>query len=96
MNIMDYIRPELIPVALVCYILGMGLKATTIVKDKFIPFILGAVSVVLCVIYVLATSAMATPQDWLLAAFTAIVQGVLLAGVSTYVNQLIKQAKEKE
>lgn len=95
MNIMDYIRPELLPVALVCYIIGMGLKASSI-RDKFIPFVLGAVGVILSTIYVLATSDFLTVQDGFLAAFTGIVQGILLAGASTYVNQLIKQAKEKE
>lgn len=45
MNIMDYIKPELIPVALACYILGAALKATTLVKDKYIPLLLGGFSV---------------------------------------------------
>lgn len=35
-------------------------------------------------------------QDIALAAFTTIVQGILVAGLSTYVNQLIKQKGKKE
>jgi hypothetical protein len=96
MNIMDYIKPELIPVALACYILGAALKATTLVKDKYIPLFLGGFSVLVCAVYVCATSSLLVPQDWLLALFTAVVQGILLAGASTYVNQLLKQSGKSE
>lgn len=96
MNILDYIKPELIPVALACYVLGAALKSTTIVKDKLIPFLLGAFSLVVCAVYVCATSSFSAPQDVLLGIFTAVVQGILLAGASTYVNQLVKQGGKEE
>ena len=35
--ITEYIKPELIVVAVVLYIVGIGLKKTTVVKDKWIP-----------------------------------------------------------
>lgn len=95
-QIMNYIKPELIVVAVVLYFVGMWLKKAQAVKDKCIPLILGVAGVVLCAIWVLATSTLSTPQDGAMAVFTAIVQGILVAGVSTYINQIVKQAGKEE
>ena len=91
-QIMNYVKPELIVVAVVLYFIGMGLKQAQAVKDKYIPLILGAVGVVLCAIWILATSPLGTGQDIAMAVFTAIVQGILVAGLSTYINQIVKQS----
>ena len=93
---MNYVKPELIVVAVVLYFIGMGLKQAQAVKDKYIPLILGAVGVVLCAIWVLATSPLGTGQDIAMAVFTAIVQGILVAGLSTYINQIVKQSGKVE
>ena len=95
-QIMNYVKPELIVVAIVLYFVGMGLKQAQAVKDKYIPLILGGVGVVLCAIWVIATSTIGHGQDIAMAVFTAIVQGILVAGLSTYINQIIKQAKKTE
>lgn len=47
-QIMNYVKPELIVVAVALYFLGMALKQAQAVKDKYIPLILGGVSIVLC------------------------------------------------
>ncbi len=94
MDIMNYIKPELIVVAIVLYIVGVGMKKTEGIKDKYIPYVLGAGGVLLSAIWVLANSPLGTTQEVLMAVFTSIVQGILVAGLSTYVNQLIKQAKK--
>ena len=52
--ITEYIKPELIVVAVVLYIVGIGLKKTTVVKDKWIPVILGSAGILLCGIWVFA------------------------------------------
>lgn len=95
-QIMNYVKPELIVVAVVLYFIGMGLKQVQAVKDKYIPLILGAVGVVLCAIWILATSPLGTGQDIAMAVFTAIVQGILVAGLSTYINQIVKQSGKVE
>ena len=95
-QIMNYVKPELLVVAIVLYFVGMGLKKAQTVADKYIPVILGACGVALCVIWVLATCPIGTGQEIAMALFTAIVQGVLTAGLSTYVNQIIKQAGKEE
>lgn len=94
MDIMEYVKPELIVVAIVLYIVGAGIKKAESVKDKYIPYILGVFGIVLCAIWVLANSPLGTTQEVLMAIFTSIVQGILVAGLSTYVNQLIKQANK--
>lgn len=95
-QIMNYVKPELIVVAVVLYFVGDGLKKSEAVADKYIPIILGAVGVVLCAIWVLATCPIDTGQNIAMAVFTAIVQGILVAGLSTYVNQIIKQSQKTE
>lgn len=95
-QIMNYVKPELIVVAIVLYFLGMALKQAQSVKDKYIPLLLGGVSIILCAIWVLATSEIGNGQQVAMAIFTAITQGILVAGLSTYVNQIKKQVHKDE
>ncbi|MDO4274487.1 MAG: phage holin family protein [Eubacteriales bacterium] len=95
-QILNYVKPELIVVTVVLYFIGMAVKQLPGIKDKFIPSILGAVGIVICAIYVFASCHCHNGQDIAMAAFTAITQGVLVAGLSTYVNQLLKQSSKKE
>lgn len=95
-QILNYVKPELIVVAVVLYFIGMGLKQARAIKDKYIPLILGCAGIVLCAIWVLATSSLGTGQDIAMAVFTAIVQGILVAGLSSYINQIVKQANKSE
>lgn len=94
MDIMNYVKPELIVVAIVLYIIGMGIKKAKYIDDKYIPLILGVIGIVLAAIWVFANVSLNSTQDILMAIFTSVVQGILVAGLSTYVNQLIKQAKK--
>lgn len=94
--ILPYVKPELIVVSIVLYFIGLGFKKSETIKDKYIPATLGFIGVVLCLVYVLATSELNGYRSILLAIFTAIVQGVLVAGLSNYANQLVKQAKKSE
>ena len=95
-QIINYVKPELIVVAIALYFVGMALKQAQAVKDKYIPLILGGISIAICAIYVFATCACGTGQDVAMAIFTAITQGILIAGLSTYVNQIIKQTNKEE
>ena len=54
-QIMNYVKPELVVVAIVLYFVGIGLKNTETVADKYIPAILGVLGIVICGIYVVAT-----------------------------------------
>ena len=88
----NFIRPELLILAPVLYIIGAGLKKSRSISDNYIPLILGLAGVVLATAYVLGTCPIAGWRDGILAAFTAVTQGILCAGASVYVSQLIKQA----
>ena len=92
----EYIRPELLLLIPAMYFVGVGLKKSEYVPDKRIPLVLGAVSVVLAFLWVSATSTITDAQGWALAAFTAITQGILCAGCSVYVNQIIVQKNKAE
>lgn len=95
MNYQDYIKTELLILVPVLYFLGVGLKKSKL-PDKWIPFILGLSAVVMAAIWVVATTEISGLQEAASAIFTAVTQGVLVAGASVYVNQLYTQAKKVE
>lgn len=95
MDFQEYIKPELLILIPVMYLIGMALKKSN-AKDKLIPWILGAVAVLLSGVYLFSTSDINGVKAVASALFTALTQGVLIAGASVYVNQLIIQTAKKE
>ena len=95
MELMDFIRPELIMLIPIMYFIGMAFKKSK-VSDRWIPFILGGISILICALWVCATSNIKDIRDMALAMFTSITQGVLTAGAGVYINQLYKQSKKKD
>lgn len=95
-QIINYVKPELLIVAVMLYFVGCFLKKAEAVSDKYIPFILGGTGIVVCGLYVAATVSATTAQDILMAIFTAIVQGILVAGLAVYANQCKKQSGKDE
>lgn len=92
----QFIRPELLVLAPVLYVLGAGLSKLARIPDNFIPLILGAVGITLSLAYVLSTCTLSSWRDGLMAAFTAVTQGILCAGASVFVSQLVKRAGKSE
>ena len=72
------------------------MKNTEKITDKYIPVILGIIGIVICGIYVVATCDLKGTQNIAMAIFTALVQGILVAGLSNYVNQVFKQLNKAE
>ena len=95
-QIFNYINPELLVLVPVLYFIGMGAKHSQFVPDNRIPALLGLCGVLLAVLYVVGTCAFDGWQSAVMAVFVALVQGVLCAGCSVYVDQLIKQGQKKE
>lgn len=95
MNYQDYIKTELLVLIPVLYFIGIGLKKSKM-PNKRIPLTLGATAVVLSIIWVIATGEISSIAEAAAALFTAITQGVLLAGASVYTNQLYVQANKEE
>lgn len=95
MNYQDYIKTELLILIPVLYFIGIALKKSAI-PDKRIPIILGIISILLSAIWLFATTNIYDAKDIATATFTAITQGILIAGASVYVNQIYKQSKKEE
>ena len=95
-NLLNYVKPELIVVAIALYFIGVALKSSKVIKDTYIPLILGITGVILSVIWVLATTQIVGYQSVLMAIFIGITQGFIVAGLSVYVNQLVKQFGKQE
>ena len=93
MNFEKFIRPELLILIPVLYIIGIGLKKSRL-RDTLIPLVLGGISVALSAVWVIATSDIFTLKDVANALFVAVTQGVLAAGASVYCNQLYVQSKK--
>ncbi len=94
--ISKFVKPELLVLVPVLYFIGLGFKKAQSVHDKHIPLLLGACGIVLAILWVLATASITGWQSALMAIFTALVQGVLCAGFSVYVNQIFKQLEKPE
>ena len=90
-TIKEFIRPELLVLIPVLYFLGAAMKKAETVKDKYIPVTLGVAGMALAALWIAGTSILATPQEIILAIFSAITQGVLVAGAAVYFNQVVKQ-----
>ncbi|MCQ2478916.1 MAG: phage holin family protein [Clostridia bacterium] len=95
MDFENYIKPELLILIPVLYLIGEAIKKSNI-ADKHIPLILGAAGVVLSGIYLFAVEPISGAQAVATALFTAFTQGVLVAGASVYADQIIKQAGKEE
>lgn len=92
--IKEFIKPELLVLIPVLYIIGVGFKKTTLLKDKYIPVVLGLISIVLSGLYIFATADISGAKEITMAIFTALTQGVLIAGASVYANQIYKQLQK--
>ena len=79
----DYILDNALILIPVIYVLGMMLKGTEKVSDKYIPIILLPIGVILAMFIVGFN-------------VNGFIQGVLVTGVAVYANQLVKQALKEE
>ena len=95
MNIMDYIRPEFAAVIVMLVALGMLIKHTEIIKNKYIPLILGIVGITICTCYLIGQGVRDEYIDWINVLPSGFMQGILCAAVSVYGHQFIKQLGEK-
>ena len=95
MSFEEFIKPELLVLIPVLYVLGIGLKKSKL-PDNFIPLVLGGMAIVLSGAWVIATSDISTLKDAAYAMFVSVTQGILSAGASVYIHQIYVQSKKKE
>lgn len=91
MDIESYITPELLVVVPVLYLIGASLKRYQSFADKHIPIALGAIGIIIAMIY--EFSVLGVSFD---ALYAAIIQGILCAGCAVYVNQAYRQTTKAE
>lgn len=89
----EFIKPELLVLIPVLLIIGKAVVHSHF-ENKLIPFILMGIGIALSGLWVFATSSIKSTQEIALAVFTALVQGVLVAGASVLVNESAKQLKK--
>lgn len=89
----EYISPELLVLVPVMYFIGLGIKKSKL-KDNLIPLILGVVSILLTGLYLFATMDYNSVKEVMLVIFSTLTQGVIIAALSVYFNQLYKQLKK--
>ena len=85
MSVTEYVKPELLILVPVLYLIGIALKKFNKL-DKYIPIILGACGILISMLYVNNFSMQGL--------FSSITQGILCAGASVYSNQIWKQIKK--
>ena len=94
MDMMELIRPEMLTLIPVLYLIGAGLKKAEVFENKYIPLGLGLLGALLGAAWMLVfrDAEYNTMQSLLMGA----VQGILCAGCSVYANQIYKQLKEEK
>lgn len=88
---MDLGIAPIIPITVICYLIGMLCKASSKFPDKYIPVAVGAIGALLSVI-AFKTIPGWPVENWLDALEMGIVSGL----ASTGVNQVFKQLKNAE
>jgi len=81
MDFVNYVIEQALVLIPALYVLGMIIKHTQFVKDKYIPVILLAVGIAGAIALLGVT-------------VEAVIQGILVTGVAVFTNQLIKQASK--
>lgn len=89
----EYISPELLVLVPVMYFVGIAIKKSKI-KDNLIPLLLGIISILLTGLYLFATMNYDNVKEVMLVIFSTLTQGVIIAALSVYFNQLYKQFKK--
>lgn len=96
--IKDFVKPELLIIVPVLYILSNIIKKSKMISDRYIPLILGTAGVVLATSYSFATSVLDDYKSVIMCLFSGITQGLLCAGLSVYTNHFVvtQQCKCKD
>lgn len=89
MSFVEYIKPELLILVPVLYIIGAMIKDSQTISNRYIPAILGCIGVLLSLLYVIGSTGISATGI-----FTAITQGILIAGTAVYTHEFITQLRK--
>lgn len=87
----DYVRPEMLILIPALVVIGKIFSDTDMVKNKYIPMLLGISGIVLSALYAISLYGLS-----LNGILSGIVQGILCAGTAVYGNQIYKQLGKEE
>lgn len=87
----DYVRPEMLILIPALVVIGKIFSDADMVKNKYIPMLLGISSIVLSALYTICIYGLSLDGI-----FSGIVQGILCAGTAVYGNQIYKQLGKEE
>lgn len=82
-NTMNYLTESAVILVPALYVIGMIIKGTEKIPDKYIPIILLPLGIIGAIIFIGLK-----PES--------VVQGILITGGAVYTNQLVKQSKKEE
>lgn len=91
MSFVEYIKPELLILVPVLYIIGAMIKDSQTISNRYIPAILGGIGVLLSLLYVIGSTGFSATG-----VFTAITQGILIAGTAVYTHEFITQLRKDD
>ena len=94
MDMMELIRPEMLVLIPVLYLIGMALKRAEVFENQYIPLGLGLLGALLGAAWLLVFRD--AEYNILQSLLMGAVQGILCAGCSVYANQIYKQLKEEK
>lgn len=87
----DYVRPEMLILIPALVVIGKIFSDADMVKNKYIPMLLGISGIVLSALYTISIYDLSLDGI-----FSGIVQGILCAGTAVYGNQIYKQLGKEE
>lgn len=87
----DYVRPEMLILIPALVVIGKIFSDADMVKNKYIPMLLGISGIVLGALYTISLYGLSLDGI-----FSGIVQGILCAGTAVYGNQIYKQLGKEE
>ncbi len=91
-QISQYIKTDFAVLVAVLYCIGRGMKALPKFPNHFIPLALTVCGIALACLSVV--SRYASYGNWAAALFEGVVQGVLCAGMSVYLNEVIAHCRK--
>ena len=92
----EFIQPELLAVVPARCFFGALLKRSPAVDDHKIPLLLGIAGILIAAVWTLGQTTPRGLPAVMNALFTAVVQGLLCAGASVYLHQLVHQHHKRQ
>lgn len=92
----EFIQPELLAAVPALCFFGTLLKRSPAVDDHKIPLLLGIAGILIASVWTLGQTTPRGLTAVMNALFTAVVQGLLCAGASVYLHQLVHQRHKRQ